>query len=101
MGSSMFLFCFRDSITSGYLAGSGMSWLFCSQTSIDFLYALYFIPVPQLGTFVGFTSLLDLDVSPFILAIASVILCMVATISLFGFVFSFSLLYAFFIGAIF
>merc|ERR1712243_173954 len=62
--SSIFLFCLIDSITSWYLAGSGISWLFCSQTSIDFLYALYFIPVPQLGTFVGFTNLLGLSLFP-------------------------------------
>merc|ERR1711873_356287 len=96
---SMSLFSFSDSITSSYLAASGISLLLSSRTSIDFLYAWYFIPLHQLGTLVGFTSLFGLSLFPF--TMASVIDCKPANISLFVFVFSMSALYHFLIGVIF
>merc|ERR1711873_295821 len=96
---SMSLFSFSDSITSSYLAASGISLLFSSETSIDFLYAWYFIPLHQLGTLAGFTSLFGLSLFPF--TMASVIDCKPANISLFVCLFSMSSLYHFLIGFIF
>merc|ERR1711867_93504 len=83
-------------------AGSGISLLFCSQTSIDFLYALYFIPVPQLGTFVGFTNLLGPALFPVVITavIAFVRDLIPASISFVCFAFSISWLCHFITGFI-